>query len=279
MAVTMMPPFAQVESSTGSPRSGAKLYFYETATTTPVTTYEDADRTVPHTNPVVADASGMFPAIYLPDGKSKAVLKTSADVTIQTVDPVGELTPPVSVTAVPTGAYIPFGGTSAPSGWLLCDGSAVSRTTYAALFAVIGTAYGTGDGATTFNVPDLRGRPAYGRDNMGGIDAGRIPSAVTGRNSIGGSGGAGQTTLVEANLPAHTHTGTTSSDGAHTHTTAIESNGAGGSGGAGRMVSGGTTSTSSNGAHTHTFTTSSVGSGTPATTLSPALFGNYIIKT
>ena len=56
----------------------------------------------------------------------------------------------------PIGAIFPFGGTSAPSGYLLCDGSAVSRSDYAALFAVIGTSFGAGDGSTTFNVPDLR---------------------------------------------------------------------------------------------------------------------------
>lgn len=56
----------------------------------------------------------------------------------------------------PIGSYIPFGGTSIPTGWLLCNGQAVSRTDYADLFAVIGTAYGSGDGSTTFNIPDLR---------------------------------------------------------------------------------------------------------------------------
>jgi len=58
---------------------------------------------------------------------------------------------------VPTGMTTPFAGSAAPTGWLLCDGSAVSRTTYAALFAVIASAYGSGDGSTTFNVPDLKG--------------------------------------------------------------------------------------------------------------------------
>lgn len=57
---------------------------------------------------------------------------------------------------VPTGAIMPFAGASAPSGYLLCNGAAVSRTAYAALFSVIGTSYGSGDGSTTFNVPDLR---------------------------------------------------------------------------------------------------------------------------
>lgn len=280
MSVTLFtPPWLQFEAASGAPLAGALLYFYQTGTTTLVTVYQDKDRTIAHANPVVADSTGTFAPIYLPDGMTKAVLKTAAGVTVRTADPIGEIATVASVTAIPTGAYLPFGGTTAPSGFLLCDGTAVSRTTYSALFAVIGTAYGTGDGATTFNVPDLRGRAPFGRDNMGGIDAARIPSAITGRTSIGGAGGASQTTLAIDNIPAHTHTGTTDSAGAHTHTVAIQADGAGGSGGAGRMVSGGTTTTSSNGAHTHTFTTASTGSGTAATTLSPALFSNFIIKT
>lgn len=68
---------------------------------------------------------------------------------------------------------------SPSSGWLLCDGSAVSRTTYATLFAAIGTAYGAGNGTTTFNVPDLRGRTLVGRDNLGGTAANRVQVATT----------------------------------------------------------------------------------------------------
>lgn len=64
--------------------------------------------------------------------------------------------------AIPTGTVSQFAGSSAPTGWLICDGSAISRTTYSTLFAVIGTAYGSGDGSTTFNLPDLRGRVPVG---------------------------------------------------------------------------------------------------------------------
>ena len=69
---------------------------------------------------------------------------------------------------MPTGSVIPFGGSSAPSGFLLCYGQAVSRTTYATLFGVISTTYGTGDGSSTFNLPDLRGRVVAGQDVMAG---------------------------------------------------------------------------------------------------------------
>ena len=75
---------------------------------------------------------------------------------------------------IPTGVLIPFAGTSAPDGWLLCDGSAISRSTYSGLYTVIATNYGSGDGSTTFNLPDLRGRTALGLDNMGGVSANRV---------------------------------------------------------------------------------------------------------
>lgn len=67
----------------------------------------------------------------------------------------------------PSGVVLPFAGSTAPSGWLLCFGQAVSRTTYASLFAAIGTAFGVGDGSTTFNLPDMRGRVPGGKDDMG----------------------------------------------------------------------------------------------------------------
>ena len=65
---------------------------------------------------------------------------------------------------LPIGAIIPYGSSTAPAGWLVCDGSAVSRTTYAELFTAIGTSYGVGDGSTTFNLPNLKGRVAVGQD-------------------------------------------------------------------------------------------------------------------
>lgn len=66
-----------------------------------------------------------------------------------------------------------YAGTTAPAGWLKCNGTAVSRTTYASLFAAIGTTYGDGDGSTTFNLPDLRGEFVRGWDDSRGVDAGR----------------------------------------------------------------------------------------------------------
>ncbi len=95
-----------------------------------------------------------------------------------------------SAGGAPTGAISMYAGTEAPAGWLMCDGSEVSRTEYADLFAVIGTAYGAGDGATTFCVPDLRGRFALG---------------VGGEHAMGGTGGSETVALTEAQMPAHAH--------------------------------------------------------------------------
>jgi microcystin-dependent protein len=95
-------------------------------------------------------------------------------------------------------------------GWVWANGVAISRTTYAGLFAVWSTAFGTGDGSTTFNPPDKRGRVAAGKDDMGGASA---ASRLTSGGSevdgamLGASGGAQTHTLVTGEMPAHTHTG------------------------------------------------------------------------
>ena len=88
---------------------------------------------------------------------------------------------------MPTGMVVPYAGAVAPDGWLLCQGQAVSRTTYAQLFSVIGTTYGSGDGSTTFNLPDMRGRVAVGSDaNLGqkvGAKSVSLTEAQNGRHS------------------------------------------------------------------------------------------------
>lgn len=112
-----------------------------------------------------------------------------------------------TTTYTPVGAVLPYAGTAAPTGWLLCYGQAVSRTTYAALFAVVGTTYGTGDGSTTFNLPDLRGRSVSGKDDMGGSAANRITNAASGIQgaTLGASGGLQTHTLTIAQMPLHGH--------------------------------------------------------------------------
>lgn len=112
--------------------------------------------------------------------------------------------------SAPVGSIIDFAGATAPSLWYLCYGQAVSRTTYAALFVVIGTTYGSGDGVTTFNLPDLRGNVTAGADNMGGVAAGRLTSTYFGTDPtvLGDQGGSQSKTLITANLPSYTPTGT-----------------------------------------------------------------------
>jgi phage-related tail fiber protein len=92
---------------------------------------------------------------------------------------------------------------TAPPGWLLCDGSAVSRTSYATLFAVMGTAYGAGDGATTFNLPDFRGRFLRGTDNGAGNDPDR-----TNRTALNAGGNVGDSigSYEADSFASHTHT-------------------------------------------------------------------------
>ena len=99
------------------------------------------------------------------------------------------------------GTVVDYAGASTPAGYLLCYGQAVSRTTYARLFAALSTTWGAGDGSTTFNVPDLRGRATFGLDNMGGTAAGRLSVTITG-TTLGATGGLEAQTITQANLPA-----------------------------------------------------------------------------
>ncbi len=103
----------------------------------------------------------------------------------------------------PPGSIMMFGGSSAPSGYLLCDGSAVSRSTYSKLFTAIGTTYGSGDGSTTFNLPNLKGKVAVG-----------LNSADTSFDTLGETGGEKRHTLTVTEMPSHTHT-----QDSHNHST------------------------------------------------------------
>jgi len=97
--------------------------------------------------------------------------------------------------AVPVGTILPLAGNNLPSGgWLLCQGQAVSRTTYATLYAQLGTAFGAGDGSTTFNLPDLQGRSIFG-----------LATANSNFNSRGKKGGTETETLTVAQMPSHSH--------------------------------------------------------------------------
>ena len=127
------------------------------------------------------------------------------------------------LSVLPAGLVAPFAGAAAPDGWLLCHGQAVPRADHAALFAAIGTVYGAGDGQTTFNLPDLRGRAVAGKDDMGGNAAGRLTDQAGGvdGDALGAAGGAERHALTGAELAAHSHGAgslAAQSAGQHAHT-------------------------------------------------------------
>lgn len=207
---------------------------------------------------------------------------------------------PYSLT--PPGAITEYAGSTAPNGYLLCDGTAVSRTTYSVLFSVIGVTYGNGDGVATFNIPNLKGKVVVGFD-----------SGQTEFDALGETGGSKTNTLITSQLPAHSHTGTTDSAGTHTHNVTDPghthaSNAIGGQDNLGLCTADGNNtatvvdasqgelnlhtvpfaltinsattgiSIDSNGAHTHTFTSNNTGNGDPINNLQPYIVLNYIIK-
>lgn len=113
---------------------------------------------------------------------------------------------------IPTASLMPYAAATAPTGWLLCDGSLKPQSTYSALFALIGSTYGATVGSD-FRLPDLRGRVPVGLDNMGGTDGGILSVA----NTRGGTGGTETHTLTSAQIPAHSHNNTLTDNG-HSHT-------------------------------------------------------------
>lgn len=114
----------------------------------------------------------------------------------------------VATNLTPTAMVVAYAGTSAPSGWLLCDGSAVSRTTYSALFAIIGVTHGQGDGSTTFNVPDYRGRFLRGVDGSAGNDPDKASRSTM---ATGGNSGNNVGSVQSDQYASHTHTDTATS--------------------------------------------------------------------
>jgi microcystin-dependent protein len=162
-------------------------------------------------------------------------------------------------TLMPSGSVIPYAGTSTPTNWLLCAGQAVSRTTYADLFSAISTTYGVGDGSTTFNIPDLRGRVIAGQDDMNGSSANRLTGLTGGVDGdvLGGTGGSESHTLSVSEIPAHTHYS--------------------GLGGESDSTSGGDTIYRPGGASA--VNTGATGGGGAHNNVQPTLVLNYIIKT
>lgn len=208
----------------------------------------EADLNLPR--PIVAGGTGAASA----DGALTALGGTTTGKAVFTAADVAAALTALGLTnaSVPAGQVGYFYRAAAPAGWLAANGAAVSRTTYAGLWAAMGSP-NTGDGSTTFTLPDLRGEFIRGLDSSRGVDTGR---------ALG--------TAQAAAFVDHTHTGTTSSAGSHTHTY-LDATGQGAGAAVGLNYSGGGSqfsyrpaSTDAGGAHSHTVTTggASAGGGT-----------------
>ncbi len=215
-------PLQQILDPTGVPYVGAKAFFYATGTSTFQNTYADVRCTVPNANPILTNSGGFWPNIFMIQAPAYRVrVEDPTGTVVYDVDPVsgvpttgfGSYVPGF----VPAGMIAPFAGGTPPAGWLFCDGSAVSRTVFGVLFSAIGTTFGPGDGATTFNLPDLRGRAVIGKDDQGGVSAGRVTAGNSGLNAtVLGAGGGNE--LIHGHFhgivdAAHTH-----EDTGHSHT-------------------------------------------------------------
>jgi len=236
---------------TGAPYAGLRAYFYDAGTTTPRTTYREAGLGQPHGHPVIANAGGIFPAVFLQPGDYRVRLETADGSTLSDVD--GITTPgassggttPTPDTAVRTGDIILRYGADVRDGFVRANsrtiGSAASGATEranadtAALFAFLwpyqGLIVSGGRGTTasgdfsankTISLPDLRGRTFSCVDDFGAGFTGIIPTAIMDAqvpaSAPGATTGAAQVILSTAQMPAHNHGGNTGADGGHSHT-------------------------------------------------------------
>lgn len=182
---------------------------------------------------------------------------------------IGKFQNNANTAATPAGAILQFAGSTAPDGWLICNGSTVSRSTYANLFAAIGEAYGAGNGSTTFKIPDLRGRVPVGAGQGSGL-TNRVLAATGGSQSLN---------LTENQLPAHTHlmfanVEVNNSGGEATATTQVpRARGVLGDSSQDHKYRMGTTTVAAT-----LGKTSSVGSGSSVGKMQPFLVVNHIIK-
>ncbi len=294
----------QINDLNGKPIVGAKAFFYLGGTTTPLEVYRDYGLTNPHTNPLTTDGYGRFPSVFFDeaDGFYDFRLTTDGGTLIYTAVQIPIVGPQDSGGDTPTAPVDPDGvlqtgdmkhryGTGFISGWVRANGrtigSALSGASersaadclalYEHLWAanpslvVLG---GRGASASAdwlankpITLPDLRGRALIGLDVMGNIAANVTPDAV----ALGWSGGEATHKLTIDEMPAHTHTGTTSSDGAHTHSVngTEDVNGSNNIGFRGNGTNR-SQSTTSAGAHTHTITTNTVGGGANHNNLQPS---------
>lgn len=234
-------PVQGFDDNDGNPLVGGLLFTYAAGTTTKQAVFTDSTGDTALPNPIVlnlrgevaSSATGASCGLWMdPSLAYKFVLAEpgSSDPPtsdIWTVDNV--VSPQAAILAalaayeatiggVPIGAQMAYVGTTAPNGWLLCYGQAVSRTTYALLFAKAGTAYGAGNGTTTFNLPDKRGRVSVGKDDMGGTPANRITIGVCGISGVTLGASGGDQNAQEDTLSAMSTAVSAVADNGHIHT-------------------------------------------------------------
>lgn len=244
---------------------GGLVFCYAGATSdTKQAAFTDGDGNTALPNPIILNARGSVApsatgtscGLWLDPTLSYKFVLAPADDTdpptaiIETIDNV--VSPQAAVLAalaeyeaslggIQIGSMVAYGGTTVPLGWLLCYGQAISRATYARLFARIGTAYGAGDTSTTFNVPDKRGRVSVGKDNMGGSAANRVTNAVSGvtATTLGATGGDqhAQADILTASSAAVSAV----SDPGHLHNFILQTNGGGAADGEPTSIAGGST--------------------------------------
>lgn len=241
MAVLWTYSLVPWHDASGDPYAGAKAYFFDVGTTTPQIVYTDASLSVPHDHPVVANANGEFPAVFITEETSHRLrITTSADVTLRDVDNISvpTTTPielPTSNTALEflfqTGDIKMRWSVTAPTGWVRANGRTIGSASSGAteranadtqaLFLLLwedtslsvgggrgGTAAGDWAANKPIALPDFRGRVPMGPDSFGNSAAGRITDAVLGVDSdtLGLAGGSQTHTLTAAQLAAHNHT-------------------------------------------------------------------------
>jgi len=168
------------------------------------------------------------------------------------------------IEGIPTATIVEWSDSSIPSGFLECDGTAVSRTTYSALFAIIGTTYGSGDGSSTFNLPDLQDNVIIGKSNNKALGSTGGANATANAGNVGGS--TANATISTPQLPPHSHPGKTSSGNFSRANPGSANVGGGNSGSAG-----------GGGAHSHNMSATFTGDSTSV--VQPYLTIIYIIKT
>lgn len=259
---TLWPKSGSYEfDSNGDRAPGALAYFYGAGTSTPYAVYQDADEATPHENPVEADGNGRWPAVFVPFGTYKYVIKTSGGVTLFTVDSVPNPAPVDLETSVDensifqTGDYLIVGANSTRPGFVRCNGRTIGSATSSGteranadcedLFLYLWNNYADGQAAVSggrgataaadfsanknIALPDHRTAGLVGFADMGATEViydGSVPT-VSGNGKLAGSIiGANAVTLTEAQLASHTHAGTTGTESStHTHAGTTTSDG------------------------------------------------------